>query len=97
MSVRGIQYVVEHYGPKAGLDHLTVHMLRHTFAHDLLNTKPPTPLHIVRDILGHESINTTTIYTTPSKDERQEAVDRLSIEASDPDDDEPPSRRSRRA
>jgi site-specific recombinase XerD len=96
MTVRGIQYVVEHYGPKAGLDHLTVHMLRHTFAHDLLSAG--VPLHIVRDILGHESINTTAGYVTPSAAERQAAVEKLSIESSEPDNNTPQqtTRRARR-
>jgi site-specific recombinase XerD len=97
MTVRGIQYVVEHYGPKAELDHLTVHMLRHTFAHDLIVAG--VPLHIVRDILGHESINTTTNYVTPSAAERQAAVEKLSSESSEADDNRPQrtTRHARRA
>ena len=94
MTVRGIQYIVERYGPRAGLADLTVHMLRHTYAHDLLSSG--VPLHVVSDLMGHESINTTAGYVTPSKAERQAAVDRLSIESSEPDEDEPPPRPTRR-
>jgi hypothetical protein len=56
------------------------------------------PLHIVRDILGHESINTTAGYVTPSAAERQAAVEKLSIESSEPDDNTPQqtTRRARR-
>jgi site-specific recombinase XerD len=94
MTIRGIQYIVEHYGPRAGLDNLTVHMLRHTYAHDLLSSG--VALHVVSDLMGHESINTTAGYVTPSAAERQAAVDRLSIESSEPDEDEPPPRPTHR-
>jgi site-specific recombinase XerD len=75
MTIRGIQYIVEHYGPRAGMHNLTVHMLRHTCAHDLLSSG--VPLHIVSDLLGHESINTTAGYATPSDAERRTAFDRI--------------------
>jgi integrase/recombinase XerD len=82
MTIRGIQYIVERYGPRAKIDTLTVHMLRHTFAHDLLAAG--VPLNVVSELLGHESINTTALYVTPSEAERQAAVDRLSIESREP-------------
>ena len=98
MTIRGIQFIVEHYGPRAGLNKLTVHMLRHTFAHDLIVSG--VPINVVSDLLGHESLDTTRDYIIPSEAERQAAVDRLSLESTESDDDEPqpqPARRGRRA
>jgi integrase/recombinase XerD len=40
--------------------YLTVHTLRHTFATHMV--KKGTKLDIVRQALGHESLNTTSIY-----------------------------------
>lgn len=95
MTIRGIQYIVERYGPRAGLPDLTVHMLRHTFAHDFLAAGGS--LVVLSDLMGHESINTTAGYVTPSKAERQAAVDRLSIESSEPTEEETPRRAPRRS
>jgi site-specific recombinase XerD len=41
---------------------------------DLLSSG--VPLHVVSDLLGRESINTTAGYVTPSDAERQTAFDR---------------------
>jgi len=94
MTVRGIQFVVEHYGRLAELDELTVHMLRHTFAHDLLVAG--NPINYVQEMLGHESPVTTALYLLPSERELAAAVNRISVEAGDPDDDAPDRRQPRR-
>jgi site-specific recombinase XerD len=96
VTVRGIQFIVEKYGRRAELDELTVHMLRHTFAHDLLTSG--VALNVVSEILGHESIVTTALYVAASEKEMKAAVDRISAEADDPDDepDTPPVRPNRR-
>jgi integrase/recombinase XerC len=91
ITVRGVQWIAEHYGPRAELPHLTIHSLRHTFAHDALESG--MSLHLLSQLMGHESINTTAGYVTPSQAERQAAVDRLSAEPSEPDDDDRPQRR----
>ena len=94
VSVRGIQWTIERYGRKAELGKLTVHMLRHTFAHDLLVSG--TPLNVVQEMLGHESPATTVLYLTPSKKERREAVGRIARKDDDDLDDDPPADPPRR-
>jgi integrase/recombinase XerD len=51
------------------------HVLRASFATHLLRTG--TPIHVVRDLMGHENIATTNEYVVTVQTERQEAVDRL--------------------
>ncbi len=52
-------------------DQLTVHGLRHSYATHLVERG--TPLHVVKELLGHESIQTTQIYLHTSS-ERLEVV-----------------------
>lgn len=56
-------------------DDLTPHVLRHTFATNLLRTG--TPLEIVRRLLGHKSITTTAKYLHPTADDLTRAVEGL--------------------
>jgi len=56
---------------------VTPHMLRHTFAHDLV--QKGVRIDLVADILGHSQLETTRIYTTPSAEERRKAVESLEL------------------
>lgn len=56
-------------------DQLTVHGLRHSYATHLVERG--TPLHVVKDLLGHESIQTTQIYLHTSSERFQQVYDPL--------------------
>jgi site-specific recombinase XerD len=93
MTVRGIQFIITKYGRRAELD-LSAHMLRHTFAHDMLAAG--NPLTHVQEMMGHESPVTTALYLTASAEELAAAVERISLEGEEPDEPEPPKPRKRR-
>jgi len=57
----------------------TPHTLRHTFAHRFL-ADTNNDLVALAQILGHESLNTTSIYTQRSQDDLQRRVDDLRYE-----------------
>lgn len=62
MGVSQIRQTVRKAAIKAGLENFTgTHMLRHTTAKEMINNG--TSLKTIADILGHESIETTSIYT----------------------------------
>lgn len=57
---RGIEKLVEKYLKEARITNASVHTLRHTFATHTI--KRGTKLEVVRRALGHESLETTSIY-----------------------------------
>ena len=69
--------VVVIYGQRAGLEKVTPHTLRHTFARTLLATG--VPLSDVADLLGHSSLDTTRVYTKASETDLVAAVARLEM------------------
>jgi integrase/recombinase XerD len=72
MQVRSAQIAVARYAKQAGLDDVTPHTLRHTFAKSLLDNG--VTLEKVAALLGHESLDTTRIYVTPGEKDLQDAV-----------------------
>lgn len=54
-----------------GLNYSGVHIFRHTFAKTMLHKG--TSINIVKELMGHSSITTTSIYTNPSKKDIEKA------------------------
>ena len=59
---RGIRYIIDNIMKRLSVKvHVTPHVLRHTFATDMLNNG--CDIKIVQELLGHASLRTTEVYT----------------------------------
>jgi integrase/recombinase XerC len=72
LSEWGIHAIVKKYAYQARQDDVTAHTLRHSFAKNLVDAG--TPLDQVAVLLGHESLDTTKVYTQPSQRDLERAV-----------------------
>jgi site-specific recombinase XerD len=77
MTSRAIQLICNKVGGKANIAELTPNVLRHTLAHNLITAG--VSIDRVAMILGHANINTTAIYTKPSLEDLQAAMEKLSF------------------
>jgi integrase/recombinase XerC len=73
----GIYYLVGRYAYDARLEGVTPHTLRHTFGKNLVDAG--VSLDRVAQLLGHESVDTTRIYTTPSEQDLQREVEKVAL------------------
>ena len=75
LSIQGVQVTVQKYLKLAGLEskHYSVHKLRHTAA-TLMYQSGQVDIRVLKDILGHEQLNTTQIYTHVSNRSMEEAM-----------------------
>lgn len=75
ISVKTVQWMVYKYLDAAGLGekHYSVHKLRHTAA-TLLYAQGGVDVRVLKEILGHEQLNTTQIYTHVSDVGMEEAM-----------------------
>lgn len=91
MTVRGLEYILEEIEAKTGLyGKIHPHMLRHSFATKMLNRG--ADLRTIQELLGHSSIETTSIYTHVAYENMKETYEktfpRAKKEDSNPDYDE---------
>lgn len=72
---RGVQHMVDKYLNEAGLSgkHYSPHKLRHTAA-TLMYQYGHVDIRALQEILGHESVSTTQIYTHIDKNQLRDAV-----------------------
>ena len=71
ITTRGVQKIIDNIVKKAGLKkHISPHMLRHSFATHLLNEG--CDIKVVQELLGHESLESTQIYTHVSNEHLRE-------------------------
>ncbi len=76
ISNKTVQYIVKKYLGLAGLEykHFSTHKLRHTAA-TLMYQSGKVDIRVLKDILGHEQLNTTQIYTHTSDSQMMKAMD----------------------
>lgn len=77
LTPRAVERLVAKYARLAGLEDVTPHVLRHSFGKDALGAGMDVVS--VAALLGHENLKTTMIYTRPSEDELQVAIDRIGV------------------
>jgi site-specific recombinase XerD len=75
LTAQGVEKIVDKYAYKARLEGVTPHTLRHTAAKGLLDSG--VNLVAVAALLGHQRLETTAIYTTPSQRDLEQAVSKL--------------------
>jgi site-specific recombinase XerD len=79
LSARGAHDTITGIADRAGLDdHVTAHVLRHSFATTLVRGK--TDLVIAAELLGHARLETTRLYTQPTAEDRAKAIDLLVVD-----------------
>ena len=77
ISAKTVQWMVSKYLTMAGLGHkgLSVHKLRHTAA-TLMYQTGKVDIRVLKEVLGHEQLNTTQIYTHVVDRNLEQAVER---------------------
>src|SRR6266540_7227561 len=75
ISSRAVELLVTKYGRLAGLEDVTPHTLRHSFGKHALDAG--ADLVRVSALLGHQRLETTAIYTTPSQRDLERVVEKL--------------------
>lgn len=76
ISPKTVQYIVKSFLDKSGLGELgmSVHKLRHTAA-TLMYQYGEADVLVLKDVLGHENLSTTEIYTHIVDDQKKKAIE----------------------
>lgn len=77
LSCTSLRLIVRHYSEAAGLGRAAPHDLRRTFATEL--RRAGVDLELIRDLLGHESLETTQRYLRRDEDEVRAGAARLKL------------------
>jgi integrase/recombinase XerC len=75
LTARGVQAILQRYQGPAKVEDLSPHALRHTFGKDLADAG--TPIQLIADLMGHESLETTRRYVQPGHEDLAAAVVKL--------------------
>ena len=78
LGVRGIQKLLKRRLQYTPFEHLSPHMLRHTFCKNLVNAN--VSLEKVAALAGHSNLDTTKLYCQPSLTDLSQAVERIGEE-----------------
>lgn len=75
LTERGLGYLIAKYTRQAHLVAVSPHDLRHRFGYRMAQV---VPLHRLAQIMGHDSLDTTMIYTKSTTADLQQAVEKIS-------------------
>jgi site-specific recombinase XerD len=78
LTTVSIGNIIASIAESAGLDHLTAHMLRHTFGTSLV--RDGVDLVTVAQLMGHARLETTRAYTQPSQADLERALSALPVD-----------------
>ncbi|MGR2663138.1 tyrosine-type recombinase/integrase [Chromobacterium haemolyticum] len=79
LTARAVQLRFRHWATEAGITlPVSPHWMRHTRAMDIMrSSEAKEPLLIVKSTLGHSSLNSTAIYSAPSREEIEQELEAL--------------------
>ena len=73
----GVYHLIKRHACDARLEDVAPHTLRHTFGKNLVDARGA--LDRVTQLLEHESVDTTRIYTTPGAHDLQREVEKVAL------------------